>query len=77
MFQAEGHAGGYFPSVNTITFRPLVYISKNAPDSSIDFLVVLGLILDKNFKFAIYVNESYKYFHIRLLSRDWDFILKN
>ena len=76
VFQAEGHVGGYFPSGNTITFRPLIYISQNASDSSIDFLVLLWLILDKNLKFAISVNESSKYFHIRLLSRDWDFIIK-
>jgi hypothetical protein len=41
VFQAEGHIGGYFPSVPTITFRPLVYISQNASDSSIEFLVIL------------------------------------
>lgn len=35
VFQAEGHIGGYFPSASTITFRPQVYISKNASDSSI------------------------------------------
>nr|YP_010218661.1 hypothetical protein LK370_mgp162 [Morchella brunnea]UBU98523.1 hypothetical protein [Morchella brunnea] len=72
---AEGHIGGYFPSVPTITFRPLVYISQNASDSSIEFLVILWTILDKNLKFDISQNESSKYFHIRLLSRDWDFII--
>lgn len=41
VFQAEGHIGGYFPSVSTITFRPIVYISQNASDSSIEFLVLL------------------------------------
>lgn len=76
VFQAEGHIGGYFPSISTITFRPLVYISQNASDSSIEFLVVLWIILDKNFKFIIYINQSSKYFHIRLLSRDWEFIIK-
>jgi hypothetical protein len=70
VFQAEGHIGGYFPSASTITFRPLVYISQNARDSSLEFLVILWLILDKNFKFVIYQNEPSKYFHIRLLSRD-------
>ena len=76
VFQAEGHIGGYFPSASTITFRPLVFISQNASDSSIEFLSLLWLILDKNFKFAIYQNESSKYFHIRIYTRDWDFIIK-
>ena len=75
MFQAEGHVGGYFPNVNTTTFRPIVYISQNVSDSSLEFLIILWLILDKNLKFAISVNESSKFFHIRLLSRDWDFII--
>ena len=75
MFQVEGHVGGYFPNVNTTTFRPIVYISQNVSDSSLEFLIILWLILDKNLKFAISVNESSKFFHIRLLSRDWDFII--
>jgi len=41
VFQAEGHIGGYFPNASTITFRPIVYISQNASDSSIEFLVLL------------------------------------
>ena len=75
VFQAEGHVGGYFPNVNTTTFRPIVYISQNVSDSSLEFLIILWLILDKNLKFAISVNEPSKFFHIRLLSRDWDFII--
>jgi len=70
VFQAEGHIGGYFPSASTITFRPLIYISQNASDSSIEFFTVLWIILDKKFKFVIYQNEPSKYFHIKLLSRD-------
>ena len=75
VFQAEGHVGGYFPNVNTTTFRPTVYISQNASDSSLEFFIFLWLTLDKSLKFAISVNESSKFFHIRLLSRDWDFII--
>ena len=76
VFQAEGHIGGYFPTASTITFRPVVYISQNASDYSLEFLTLLWAILDKNLKFVIYRNEPSKYFHIRLLSRDWDFIIK-
>ena len=41
VFQAEGHIGGYFSNTSTVTFRPIVYISQNASDSSIEFLVLL------------------------------------
>lgn len=76
VFQAEGHIGGYFSNTSTVTFRPIVYLSQNASDSSIEFLVLLWLILDKNFKFAIYRNESSNNFHIRLFTRDWKFIIE-
>lgn len=75
VFQAEGHIGGYFPSASRITFRPLVYISQNASDSSIEFLSLFWLFLDKKFEFVISQNETSRYFHIRVLSRNWDFII--
>lgn len=75
VFQAEGHIGGYFPSYHTVTFRPLVYISQNASDTSIEFLVLLWLFSGKKLEFIIYNNEGSKYFHIRLFSRNWEFII--
>lgn len=37
VFQAEGHWGGYFPSLHTSYFRPLWFISQNASTESIQF----------------------------------------
>jgi hypothetical protein len=70
VFQAEGHIGGYFPSVSTITFRPLVYISQNASDSSIEFLVLLWLILDKTVILLYIKTKSLNTFILELLTRD-------
>lgn len=75
VFQAEGHMGGYFPSSHAVTFRPIVYISQNASDTSIEFLVLLWLFSGKKFEFIISKNEGSKHFHIRLFSRNWEFII--
>lgn len=75
VFQAEGHIGGYFPSSHTVTFRPIVYISQNASDTSIEFLVLLWLFSGKKLEFIISQNEGSKHFHIRLFSRNWEFII--
>jgi hypothetical protein len=75
VFQAEGHIGGYFPSSRTVTFRPIVYISQNASDTSIEFLVLLWRFSGKKLEFIISQNEGSKHFHIRLFSRNWEFII--
>lgn len=75
VFQAQGHVGGYFPTVSSITFRPVVYISQNASDWSIKFLALLWLFLDKKFEFIISQNDASKYFHIRIHNRNWGFIV--
>lgn len=37
VFQAEGHWGGYFTSINFVNFRPLWFISQIASIESIQF----------------------------------------
>ena len=68
MFQAEGHIGGPFTSKNSSNFIPKVSLSQNASDCSIEFLVMLWLILDKNLKFNISINRPSRFFHIRLIA---------
>lgn len=77
VFQAEGHIGGGFTSLLSIFFRPMVYISQNASDYSINFFVLLWLILDKdqNLKYIISINNKSRYFHIRFQTRNWIFII--
>lgn len=71
-FQAEGHIGGYFET--KFRFRPIVYLSQNASEHSIELFSQLSLTLNDQMNWVILKNDS-NIFHIRIQSRDWNFII--
>jgi len=74
IFQAAGHIGGYFTKKEDVNFRPLVYISQNATTESILFFKQLNKLFDNQMKYQISLTSNNNY-HIRLQSRDFNFIL--
>jgi hypothetical protein len=74
IFQAYGHIGGYFTKKEDVNFRPLVYISQNATTESILFFKQLNKLFDNQMKYQISLTSNNNY-HIRLQSRDFNFII--
>lgn len=74
IFQADGHIGGYFTKKEDVNFRPLVYISQNATTESIIFFKQLNKLFDNQMKYQISLTSNNNY-HIRLQSRDFNFIV--
>jgi hypothetical protein len=74
IFQADGHIGGYFTKKEDVNFRPLVYISQNATPESILFFKQLNKLFDNQMKYQISLTSNNNY-HIRLQSRDFNFIV--
>lgn len=76
VFQAEGHWGGYFPTLTTLSFRPLWFISQNASTESIRFFGQLFQALDGH-SMDYYLSLTVSgHWHIRLQSRSWDHIVQ-
>ena len=46
VFQAEGHWGGYFTSINSVNFRPLWFINQIASMESIQFFSLLNQVFN-------------------------------
>jgi hypothetical protein len=74
IFQADGHIGGYFTKKEDVNFRPLVYISQNATTESIIFFKQLNKLFNNQMKYQISLTSNNNY-HIRLQSRDFNFIV--
>jgi hypothetical protein len=74
IFQADGHIGGYFKRKEDVNFIPLVYISQNATTESILFFTQLNKLFDNKMKYQISLTSNNNY-HIRLQSRDFNFIV--
>jgi len=74
IFQADGHIGGYFTKKEDVNFRPLVYISQNATTESILFFKQLNKLFNNQMKYQISLTSNNNY-HIRLQSRDFNFIV--
>jgi hypothetical protein len=74
IFQADGHIGGYFIKKEDVKFRPLVYISQNATTESILLFKQLNKLFNNQMKYQISLTSNNNY-HIRLQSRDFNFIV--
>jgi len=71
IFQAEGHWGGYFESLKTVSFRPIWFISQNASTEAIEFFGTLYNVLKGPLSYQLEVVDS-GFWHIRLQCRQWD-----
>lgn len=74
LFQAEGHIGGELPKLNTISFIPIVYISLNASDKSIELFKNLNSMFNNKLNYQVSLNKS-GIFHIRIYTKNWDLII--
>ena len=75
VFQAEGHWGGYFTSLTSVTFRPLWFISQDASSASVLFFSQLKAILGPTqLTYYLSVSPSGSW-HIRLQCRCWSHII--
>lgn len=74
LFQAEGHIGGDLPKLNTICFNPIVYISLNASDKSIELFKNLNSMFNNKLNYQVSLNKS-GIFNIRIYTKNWDLII--
>lgn len=76
IFQAEGHWGGYFTSLNTVNYRPLWFIGQIACTESIQFFGQINQIFEGQLVYYLQVLPSGQWF-IRIQCRDWNYIINN
>ncbi len=74
LFQAEGHIGGYFENQNSMTLNPLVFISLNASNETIQLFKIMNNEFNNKLKYNISKLKSGEW-HIKIFSKNWDVII--
>jgi hypothetical protein len=67
IFQAEGHWGGYFTSLNTVNYRPLWFIGQIASTESIQFFGQINRVFEGQ---LVYYLQVLRQWFIRIQCRD-------
>lgn len=70
----DGLKGMYFENVKSSLFTPVVFISLNASQESIEFFKKLNNQLDNELNYSITITSAGK-LHIKIFSKNWDHII--